>query len=151
MSYSATWRLTSVVYEGGMRVAYITTRNTSNNCSAPLTQYKLIWECECVGLPTLQYRQVILSLPPPTCVWEGCWVHFPWAVCMHALDLSHYTRPSTHNTILGTSWHSTNEVVYCSVSRCPFAPAHTLTWGETKHHTHTVVLHTQQPLQYYFI
>ena len=74
-----------------MRVVYINMRNTSNNCPAPLTQYKLIWERECVGPLELQYCQVILSLPPPTCVWEGCWVHFPQAVCMHALDLSQYT------------------------------------------------------------
>ena len=93
---------------GVMRVAHIDMRNTPSNCSAPLTQYQLIWGRECVGLPTLQYCQVILSLPSPTCVWEGCCVHFQWAVCMHALDPSHYTWPSVHNTILGTSWHSTN-------------------------------------------
>ena len=78
-----------------MRVVYITTRNTSNNCPTPLTQYKL-YLGECVGPLTLQYCQVILSFPPPTCVLEGGWVHFPWTVCMHALDLSQYMYDHVH-------------------------------------------------------
>ena len=76
------------------------------------------WQCACalpflcntiLGFSTRQTKlYTAVSLPPPTCVWEGCWVHFQWAVCMNVLDLSQYTWPSAHNTILGTSWYSTN-------------------------------------------
>ena len=88
---------------------FTSTWGTPPTTAPPLSHStNCIWESECVDPLALQYRQVILSLHPPTCVWEGCWVHFPWAVCMHALDHSQYTWPSVHNTILGTSWHSTN-------------------------------------------
>ena len=140
------------VWRGVMRVAHIDMRNTSNNCPTPLTQYQLyLKERVCRSTNTTVLSSDSVTSPTNMHV-EGCWVHFQCAsVCMHALDLSQYTWPSAHNTILGTSWHSTNKVVYCSGSSVHLhQPTHSL-WGETKLHTHTVVLHTQQPLQYYCI
>ena len=83
------------------------------------------------------------------CVWEGCWVHFQWDACMHALDLSHYTWPSAHNTILGTSWHSMNTklcTAVLAVSICTSLHTHLgrdhtpYPYSSTAHPTTTAVL-----------
>jgi len=82
--------------EGVMRVAHIDMRNTSNNCPAPLTLYKLIWERVCGSTNTTVLSGDSVTSPTNMRV-EGCWVHFQCAVhaCMHLTFLSIHDQVHT--------------------------------------------------------
>ena len=127
--------------EGVMRVAHIDMRNTFVNCPTPLTQYELdsgkrmcgstnslSATCDSVIFPTHHFSyQHVCGKAAGFSYYHPCHQH----VHVHAIHISRYDN--VHNNIyiiLGSvTQRARLHTAASGASRCPLAPAHTLTLG----------------------